>query len=108
MPAVAAKDSWKPGSQRSPGRQSSRASTAMASAFRSWDSRSSSRAASRSSPITVARSTEGWPPTTSAKPTSATAAAPAAPRRGMPHIASPPNTAPASSATLKPDTARMW
>src|SRR5258705_219666 len=108
MPAVAAKESWKPGSHRSPGRQSSRARTARASAFGSWDSRSSSSAASRSSPITVARSTDGWPPTTSAKPTSTTAATPAAPRRGTPSMARPPNTAPASRATLKPDTARMW
>ncbi len=108
MPAVAANESWKPGSHRSPGRQSSRRSVASARALGSCDCRSSRSAASRSSPITVARSTEGWPPTTSAKPISTTAAITATARRGIPQSARPPNTAPASSATLKPDTARMW
>ncbi len=58
--------------------------------------------------MTVARRTDGWPPTTSAKPMSTAAATTATARRGIPQIARPANTAPARSATLNPDTARMW
>ncbi len=81
---------------------------ATASALGSCERRSSTSAMSRSRLITVARSTEGWAPTTRAKPTSTAAATSAAPRRGMPARAEPANTAPASSATLNPETARMW
>ena len=58
--------------------------------------------------MTVARSTEAWPPTTRAKPTSATPAATAVVRREMPSAADTKKTEDARSATLKPETARMW
>ena len=58
--------------------------------------------------MTVARRTEGCPPTTRAKAISTTPAASAAPRRGTPTSARVAKTEEARSATLKPDTARRW
>src|SRR5881628_2963757 len=85
IPAVAAKESWKPGSHRSVGLQTSSANPARQSAFMSWESRSRSTLRSRRSPITVALSTEGCPPTTKAKPTRTAAATSAVARRGTPN-----------------------
>ena len=105
IPAVAAKDSKKPGSCRSPGRHRSSASPASASAFITCDSRSSNTLNSSSSPMTVARSTDGCVPTTRANPMSTRLATTAVARRGMPAMPSAANTDDASRATLKRDTA---
>src|SRR6185436_14352078 len=105
MPAVAAKESWNPGSQRSPGRHARSASAARASALGSWDSRSSRTPPSRMSPMMVARSTEACAPTTRAKPTSAAAATPAVTRRETPTMLSVAKIDAETRATLKPDTA---
>ena len=64
MPAVAANESWKPGSCRSAGRAARMTSAARARLFSTAASRSSSKARSTSTAISVARSTEGWDPTT--------------------------------------------
>ena len=105
IPAVATNESAKPGSQRSPGRHASTSSPARASAFMSWDSRSRRTPTSSISPMMVARSTDGWAPTTSAKDSSTSAAITAVGRRASPASDSTANTEDASSATLKPETA---
>ena len=108
IPAVAAKESWKPGSHRSVGLQTSSANPARQSAFMSWESRSRSTLRSRRSPITVALSTDGCPPTTRAKPTRTAAATTAVVRRGTPNRDSAAKTEEATRATLNPETASTW
>ena len=56
--------------------------------------------------MTTARSTEGSGPTTAAKPTTTTIAATADGRRPTRASRQSASVAPASNATLKPDTAR--
>jgi len=56
--------------------------------------------------MTVARNTEGWAPTTIAKASTTTSAPSAAMRRGARATVSSAHTVEATSATLKPDTAR--
>jgi hypothetical protein len=89
----------------SPGRHISTAMVARASAFMICDSRSRSTLRRRSSPIAVARRTDGCPPTTSANPTRTTPATTAVSRRGTPTMDSVKKTDEASRATLKPETA---
>ena len=84
------------------------ASAASARLFVTDGSRSSSTAASTSTAMTAARRTDGWGPTTNANPittTIATIAASRRPTRARLHSA---QTAAASSATLKPETASTW
>ena len=56
----------------------------------------------------VARTTEGWAPTTKANPTTTAMATTAVGRRPMPTKVNDTKTAEARMATLKPDTASTW
>ena len=56
----------------------------------------------------VARSTEGWVPTTAAKPRTTTMAPSEVSWRGTRASVSSAHAVEATSATLNPDTARTW
>ena len=84
IPAVAAKESWKPGSWRSPGRVARMARPARARLLSTEASRSSSRAPRISTPMMAARSTDGSGPTTQANAMTAAMAAAAAVRDPAP------------------------
>ena len=58
--------------------------------------------------MSVARTTDGSAPTTAAKPSTATMPLAAAARRPPPAARASVHTAPASSATLNPETASTW
>ena len=83
MPAVAAKESWKPGSQRSPGRQAQEREHRERQRVRELGLALEQDAGEQEQPHHGGAQHGGWPPTTSANPMSTTAAAiAAAPRRG--------------------------
>ena len=58
--------------------------------------------------MTVARSTDGWPPTTAANATSVASARPAARGAGRRASLNRRKAEPATSATLKPEMASTW
>src|SRR6266571_3606459 len=106
IPAVAANESWNPGSCRSPGRTARITNAARARLLVTDASRSRRSAARTSTAMTTARSTDGSGPTTAAKPMTTTIATTADVRRPTRARWQSANTAAASNATLKPDTAR--
>jgi hypothetical protein len=107
-PAVAANDSWRPGSTRLPGSRASNTRRAAARLFQTRLSRPRRPAARNRLPMTVARSTDGWPPTTAANAMSVASASPAARGTGRRTSLRRRNAEPATSATLKPEMARTW
>ena len=107
-PAVAANESWSPGSARLPGSRASSARSAAARLFHTRLSRPRRPAARNRPPMMVARSTEGWPPTTAANATSVASARPAASAAGRRRRRRTRNAEPATSATLKPEIASTW
>ena len=76
--------------------------------FQARLSRPRSPAARNSPPMTVARSTDGCPPTTAANATRVASARPAARGAGTRRSLSSRNADPATRATLKPEIARTW
>ena len=106
--AVAANESWNPGSWRSPGSTASSASAASARLLSTDASRSISSAPSTITAMTTARSTEGWGPTMAANATTAPMA-PVAAIRALARVASASaKIADATRATLNPETASTW